>query len=206
MNLAIAILRSKKFSLIILLLSSLNNYSQDFNGGVLIGFTASQVDGDTYGGFDKPGVSLGAFVNRQIGNLFLWQMEISYTQRGSKKNMNLKKNDYVFYKMHLDYIEVPIIAIYSFSETLSFNGGITTAVLVNAYEENEFIRFLSNPFYKFAMNTVIGVNYRLSERIEFVLRENYSIRPIRGYAEGGRLWYKTGQFNNSLSFTVNYLF
>jgi hypothetical protein len=39
-------------------------YSQQFEGGVLGGLTASQIDGDSYKGYNKVGIQAGAWVHR----------------------------------------------------------------------------------------------------------------------------------------------
>lgn len=196
----------KKILLILILSFSLEAFTQEFNGGLLAGFTASQVDGDGYGGFDKTGFIAGVFVNRIFSYKYTGQMEIVFSQRGSKKNINPDKNDYEYYRMHLLYIEVPLILKYSYSEVFSFSGGVSPGVLVNSTEEDEYSYIRSNPFYKYSFSSIIGVEYKLSEKIILSLRETYSLYPIRGYAENGRWWYSSGQFSNSLSFTVNYQF
>lgn len=196
----------KKILLILILSFSLKAFTQEFNGGILAGFTASQVDGDDYGGFDKTGIIAGAFVNRIFSEKYTGQMEIIFSQRGSKKNMHPDKNDYVFYRIHLQYIEVQVVFKYNYSEVISFSGGLSPGVLIKSSEKDEFSYIYSNPFYKYSFSSIIGVEYKLSEKIILCLRETYSLYPIRGYAVNGRWWYKTGQFSNSLSFTVNYQF
>jgi len=192
--------------LLLFLCCVLLSSAQQFHGGALAGFTASQVDGDGYGGFDKSGFTVGLFVNRKLNDKYTWQTEINYSQRGSKKNMNPNKNDYTFYKIHLEYVEVPFLLVYNFSETINFLGGLSVGRLIKSYEENEIEQFVSNPFNKVALNSIIGIQYKFSDRLYAGLRETYSIVPIRGFAEQGRFWYKTGSFNNSLSFTMNYFF
>ncbi|NOZ46591.1 MAG: PorT family protein [Chlorobi bacterium] len=194
----------KKSIILILIFSGLLSFSQEFSGGMFGGFTASQVDGDGYGGYNKPGAILGAFVSRKINSDWNWQMELLYAQRGSKKNMQPQKGDYIFYKMHLEYLEIPLVLTYSYSSSFSFEGGFSVGRLVRWYEENEREIFYSNPFYKYAISSIIGVRYTLTDKIKIGLRETYSLRPIRGYSNGGRWWYKIGQFSNSLSFVVYY--
>ncbi len=45
--------------------------AQEFNAGIFGGVTASQVDGDSYGGYNKLGFTAGVFVNREIDNNIL---------------------------------------------------------------------------------------------------------------------------------------
>ncbi len=48
-------------------------------------FTATQVDGDTYGGYNKAGFQGGVFVNTRLSDLFSAQLEIKYTGKGARK-------------------------------------------------------------------------------------------------------------------------
>ena len=61
-------------------------YSQAFSGGVSAGFVASQLDGDNLGGYHKPGVRAGGWVNTRLGD-FLMQYEAVIDYR--KKVMTL---------------------------------------------------------------------------------------------------------------------
>ena len=58
----------KQFYLVVLLLTivSLRGFSQRFEGGVLVGLNASQVDGDNYSGYHKPGIVLGGYVQTNL--------------------------------------------------------------------------------------------------------------------------------------------
>lgn len=59
--------------------------SQNFKGGLIGGLTASQVDGDSYAGFDKLGIHGGVFVNTGFSELWGFQLEIKYAGRGARK-------------------------------------------------------------------------------------------------------------------------
>ena len=58
-------------------------FSQGFKAGFTLGIAATQVDGDTYGGFDKAGPVAGVWVGRNLGNSWLGRMELRYAQKGS---------------------------------------------------------------------------------------------------------------------------
>ena len=61
------------------------SFGQNFQGGPILGFTATQVDGDTYSGYNKAGVIIGGFVNKKFSEKWSSQLEIKYIQKGSKK-------------------------------------------------------------------------------------------------------------------------
>ena len=52
-------------------------FGQNFNAGGIIGINTSQVSGDNLSGFNKLGVRIGGFVNREF-NAFTAQIELQY--------------------------------------------------------------------------------------------------------------------------------
>ena len=82
-----------------------NSRAQEFNAGILAGLSTSQVSGDNLGGFNKAGLILGGFVNRDINSLLSLQIEMMFVQKGSS---NPKPENFLG-EIHLDYIEIPII-------------------------------------------------------------------------------------------------
>ena len=82
--------------------------SQSFDGGLLAGLTTSQISGDNLGGFNKLGVAIGIFTQRNISEKSKLKFELSYFQKGSKNNnLNLNLNSF-----KLDYIDAPFYFSY----------------------------------------------------------------------------------------------
>ena len=80
--------------------------SQNFNAGPIIGINTSQVSFDNLAGFNKIGLRMGAFVNRNF-NKFDGQIELQYINKGSREKIN--NNTYnQGYRFQLNYIEIPI--------------------------------------------------------------------------------------------------
>ena len=82
-----------------------NIKGQNFDGGIILGISTSQVRGDDLAGFNKAGILAGAFVNKKISQLLSLQMEMTYIQKGSNNpkmkeifstliNMNFKYSYY----------------------------------------------------------------------------------------------------------------
>ena len=67
-----------------LLFVTVLSYGQRFHGGPMTGLVVSQVDGDNLGGYNKPGIRAGGWVNTQISDLTTLQLELQYIQKGSK--------------------------------------------------------------------------------------------------------------------------
>ena len=61
--------------ILIILLFPVLCLCQDFNAGIIGGFSTSQVSGDELSGFNKIGPKIGFFVNREI-NWYNLQLEL----------------------------------------------------------------------------------------------------------------------------------
>jgi hypothetical protein len=92
-----------------LFLGAIKGSSQIFEGGFILGMTASQVDGDTYSGFDKIGLTSGAYIQMEISDNSALKMELRYTQRGAYNKQDDQNPG--FYKLNLHYGELPLMFI-----------------------------------------------------------------------------------------------
>lgn len=99
---------NKFLILIFLTLFSISLNAQSFYGGIIVGTTLSQVDGDDYGGFHKISPLGGVYVRNTYNSNWGTSLGIEYKQKGSK---DVSKDEYGYvtnyYAMRLDYIEVP---------------------------------------------------------------------------------------------------
>ena len=113
--------------------------SQEFNAGISVGISTSQVSGDNLAGFNKAGIIIGGFVNRKINNLLMVQIEMIYIQKGSS-NPNQNVNNLA--DIHLDYIEIPLLAIIKNSEKLSIEGGVHCSALIDGYFQDLYLSLI----------------------------------------------------------------
>jgi len=144
------------FFLLTYLISSSYIFSQEFGGGIVAGLSTSQIWGDEMAGFNKAGITVGAFVNRNISEKLKAQFEMRFIQKGSK-------NPYDGYKIHLEYIEMPILLQYSFKK-FYVETGLGYAHLVRAYEGDEDFHYnISRP--RPDIISYFGVAYSLSDRL-----------------------------------------
>lgn len=201
-----------------ILLASAALQAQEFRAGPLLGASFSQVDGDNYGGYNKAGVHLGAFVCRQITDQWEVQLDISYMQKGSREKPDVEKGQYDDYKIHLNYIQFPLVARYRYKQ-FSAEGGALIGVLLNSEEEIEgtpigdLPGYDVVPFQDIEWATVFGLNYHFSDRLWINARWLYSINRIRIPYNGEIPVYdpkphwlsrKPGQYNNNFVLTVYY--
>src|ERR1700741_5656237 len=57
---------------------------QTFRPVIYASLVASQVDGDTYAGYSKPGFMFGAGINRQLSKLFEVECGLTLIQKGAR--------------------------------------------------------------------------------------------------------------------------
>lgn len=94
-------------------------FSQQFEGGVIGGFNASQVDGDLYKGYRKPGIALGGYVQTNLSRMVFIGMELKFMQKGSRNIDSLATNGQIKYVMRLNYVDLPFYLGIRTSEKIS---------------------------------------------------------------------------------------
>ncbi len=204
-----------RFLMILFLLIPQVFYAQRFNGGVILGITASQVDGDSYAGFDKLGVQGGVFVNTPISRKAGLQMEIKYVGRGARKKTT--ENDPEIYKLTLHYIDIPVLIYYEVQKKIILEAGVLSGYLFGAGGEDSGGKLDKDylvDFKKFDLDWLLGLRYRFNDNISVGIRYSYSLFSIRDYENtsanysliANLLGYSTGDYNNYLSFGLFYQF
>ncbi len=200
-----------KQSVLILFFSFTAIYSQaqGFGGGIYGGLTSNQVDGDNLGGFDLTGFHFGAYTDWNLKDKLRLQGELAFIMKGSREPNSDTSN---FYKLRLNYIEIPLL-FYFRNKQLSYFGGPALDILVSASEEDiSGPRVIFPEFYTFNLTGIIGVSYHFNENWSLDFRTNYSITPTReGSAPTGSQFLfarigKAGQRNLTLSTALLYTF
>ena len=191
--------------------------AQEFVAGPLLGGSFSQVDGDSFKGYQKFGFQLGGFVYRKLTDRWDVQLEIKYAQKGSRKTPNYDIGDYTDYKIHLNYIQFPLLARYNF-EKFSLEAGLSIGNLLSETEEYEGLKIPEEDKVQFETMeyaTLIGGNYYFNNKLWVNFRFSYSLNRIR-IPYGGRIpiynprphWLsrEPGQYNNVATVSVYYAF
>ena len=199
----------KQFYLIVLLLTivSLSGFSQRFEGGVLVGLNASQVDGDNYSGYHKPGIALGGYVQTNLSRTVYAGMELKFAQKGSRNIDSLATDGQIKYIMRLNYVDLPVYLGFRTGERISLLVGVSPGYLISGTEYNDYGKLTEQDqkaFSEFDLQGLLGFRFQFTKRLFVDLRGAYSVLPIRKQ-KGDPLWYwKSNQFNNLLSTTVLY--
>lgn len=186
--------------------------SQSFKGGLLLGLTTTQVDGDRMDGYNKPGAQLGGYVKTKIKGNFGMSFELKLIQKGSR-NRSSVENPY-FYKISLNYIETPLLLNYTYKEKLIGEAGVGLGYLALQKEEDVngsiYPQGSPHPFSKFEFSATVAIKYKISKHFFADIRFSYSIIRIRKRYEGMDESYWTlgdnGQFNNLLGLAIYYQF
>lgn len=148
-----------------------------FNGGLFLGLTSNQIDGDGLGGYNHTGAQLGFFANRDFNETWSARIELQYIWRGSRETVSDTSN---FYRTDLHQISVPLIAEYHFTPKISVEAGPSLDINVITTEENIYGDLGPEPPYRpFVLNSILGVNYAITESTIVNFRSHYSLSSVR---------------------------
>lgn len=182
-------------------------FAQKFEGGVLGGLNASQVDGDTYSGYKKPGIVAGGYVIANLSRNLFAGMELKFAQKGSRNIDSLAINDQIKYVMRLNYIDIPVYLGIRTNDRISVLLGLSPGFLISGNEYNDYGIFVEqdrHPFNEFDLEVLLGFRFKFSNRLSVDLRGAYSVLPIRDKPGIILSYWKKSQFNNLLSTTILY--
>lgn len=180
-------------------------FSQRFDGGAIAGFNASQVEGDTYKGYNKPGIAAGFYVETDIAPAIFVAGEIKYSQKGARKKVTSK--DPSKYIMRLNYIDLPLYLAFRTSQNSAVIAGLSTGFLISAKEFDEYGEFPTedqNEFNTIDLEPLIGFQFDFLDNLKADLRFSMSVLPIRGKPVNTNYYWQNNQFNNVITLSLLY--
>ena len=189
-----------------ILFISLCLHGQKINAGFFGGITASQVDGDAYVGFNKLGLTAGAFGNRHIEYDIYWQVEVKYVTRGTYKGPG--DNDPTLYRSTYHYVEFPLSVHYLYDNKIQVEAGTSPEVLVKTIfsDQEGIIDPSSYPDNRrFGLSVFGGIFFWLNDTAGVGIRYTYSAIPFRDPQEWNHPRYR-GYFHNVICLTAAYKF
>jgi hypothetical protein len=194
------------YILTVFLFISLASVAQTFEGGVAAGLVGSQVAGDTYSGFNKAGAYASVWIRLGLSERSSMQTELSFFQKGSRHNPDEKKQDYTFYLMRLNYIEMPFLYQYSFKSAFTIETGLSLSLLLSSYEEYNYMEVTYGDFRLLNPTFVAGFSYPINDRLGAHFRLDSSILSIRTDEVSGARYrlFEHGQFNDCLVLFLSY--
>lgn len=184
----------------------LMNDEYRFFGGLVGGVNFTQVDGDTYSGYNKVGLNVGAIVQARVNNILGLSVEINYTQKGShaiSTSSSAALGTYISeYKFKLNYMEIPVVLHILTNQRFHYEFGFSYARLINFSESlyaDPGVVIDPNVYYprNDDFNIIGGLCYQFYNKWFIEGRFQYSLATIRD-AERNPLG-SGEEFNNVVS-------
>jgi hypothetical protein len=177
--------------------------AQQFKGGLILGITGCQIDGDNYGGYNKPGITAGMFVKREVSYKWGYQAELKYIMKGAAKITT--GSDPSIYKKTLHYLEIPVMAMYRISKVTGVETGISAAYMGYAsLNYGNGIENATSTVKRYDISYIAGVSYIYSDNLSFNLKFCYSLIPISRLPGNLTFWGTYGQYNHLLALALYY--
>lgn len=184
---------------------------QRFAAKGIVGFTASQIDGDQSAGYHKVGLQAGLGVEAALKEKQSASLELLFSQRGARNQPQIPPA----FSVTLDYIEIPVQWHYAdwLMEgegrspdwyRVRFNTGLSYSYLLEIRDKYENTSFPA-AFPYFTRNTVaflVGATFYATEHFGFTFRYNRPLHFLYRPGEGRPL--RNSLYEHYLSFQVNY--
>jgi len=193
----------KKLLIALILLLSKSLSAQNFDAGLVAGFTMSQISGDGLSGFDKPGARIGAYISYPIPRKKMnFEVGMQYLQKGSREPS--RKNGFSNYSMDMYYLELPFTINYAFKNGLIIESGFGPGILVSYTEEINGVENIGNTPNTFALDFICGIQYQFLNNLKINVRYGNSLLPIRKEDVETSLEKNKDWYSSMVTFTLMY--
>ncbi len=194
--------------LLLLLLTSAGPWAwgQAFRGKAIVGINGSQISGDGVGGFNQPGLLIGAGAEFPVGDRTTLEPEIFYSMKGSRTTESQADTLGIFFIYRLNYIELPLLLNYRVRDDFFVSFGPSAAFLFSARVDDGFgFEDVRPDFRPFDFQGNVALEYRFFDAIGFNMRLSHSLTSMNRIPVND-LGARAAAYNFSLSFTVRYIF
>lgn len=150
-------------------------YGQKFSAAIVLGFNASQIDGDGYAGYSKVGFTGGARLQYPLSDKSSLNLEFLYSQRGSRSS--LFSSDQGNFGINLNYAEIPVL--YSLNDwfiekesyyKVGFDAGLSYGRLITASSRSGAFDEALNNLKKNDISYILGLRYKFNPRWGLTVR------------------------------------
>jgi len=192
-----------KLALLVIALHSFSAHAQQaFNAGLSVGMTTSQISGDGLGGWDKFGLTGGAYVNAPFSSKKGIRVGLFYTEKGSRTKRDTINFNVFAYR--LKYIEVPIQ--YSFQNgPFTFLTGIYYGRLIKQDILSNGASYPVSPaFRNYDFGLALGATLQLGDHFFIEGKFTTSVIPTRpspNFANPNS-FYEKGNYNQVINFLL----
>lgn len=187
--------------------------AQSFNGGLIVGPTFCQVDGDSYYGFHQLGFTAGAYVNLPLVDQLSAQMELKYSLLGAhSSDKEVREYGYLPYSLRLHYAEIPLMLQYNLSnfrvggrplDFITLEAGASVDVRLRATEDVDADYQVTTSRWNLLSATAnAGVHFAFNDHFGLGARFMYSAAPCRFTGNPG--WFFNQYYNKVIQFTLTY--
>jgi len=175
--------------------------AQTFDGVAILGFNASQIDGDRLAGYNKLGVNAGGKVHARLGDHFSLGLEMLFTQKGSRSGINQTTPNNAF-KIRLDYAEIPILLHYHDKERAIFGAGVAYGAFFGYKRIEAGVNTTDDepPVFSRDVTGLLDLVLIAAKQFGINFRFAYSILPIEHWPGSPLPDFKV--YNNLLSFRL----
>ncbi len=191
-----------------------------FGAGLIVGVTASQIDGDQSAGFNKLGLQAGLRGITRLGKRTDASIEILYAQRGAQSRIIKDQYDPYYFTLRLNYIEVPVQWHYKDWKVkgedgdpdwykAAFNIGLSYARYMGTKTKGEpqGLDIVALDYLKKNdLALVIGVNFMATQHIGLTFRYVRSLVSMYDPRDYNPAPYKSSLVSRCLYFQTVYLF
>lgn len=151
--------------------------AQEIRNGLVFGLSASQVDGDGMGGFNKPGLIFGGSSNFKFNDKISLQPEILFLQKGSKSTDNDSISGIGYLRWRLNYLSVPLLLRYQIQPRFTLQAGATADYLLSANQDNGFGYIeRTDEIQKLDLCYTAGIEFRIWDNLAANARYQYSFK------------------------------
>jgi len=206
---------------------------QQIKGVIIAGMNMSQVDGDEVYGYYKFGANVGVGAIIPLKKNFSIGIETLFNQKGSYKKFPPAGDStgIPYYKLRLDYLDVPLMVYYEDRHVWTFGLGFSWGRRVNYKEtirgyDTTFSQYMLNgtplygshivegdttltqyPLLKNDWNVIVSIYLRIWKHLKLNVRYSYSMANIgrRDYINASGATWTRKLFNNVISVRLMYL-
>lgn len=179
-----------------------------------LGLNGCQIHGDNAAGYNKLGMHGGILVNSYFTEKLSLDLGIVFTQKGARKNQDPENGDFSYFRVNLNYIEIPILLNYKLNKHYFLTFGPSLAYLINYTEDTEVGNWNGvYPFNDFEYGVNIGLGRDFYKHFLIEIRSGNSYLPVRNYGIAANQvffpnaiarFFNKGLYNNILSAIVIY--
>ena len=157
----------------------LEGYSQNFKARFQAGLNVAQVDGDSYGGYNQPGILAGISILRTDNIKYNYGFELNYSMKGShKKTTEIDPDPF---QLRHTYICLPIFVDLKNLGPHLKNVRLRLAISNNlkiASKVNFGFGWAESDLKPWELSGIVGVGYQINKKIGFMIRHENSILSV----------------------------